>query len=214
MTTLTLTAVSLRLREQRLFAPLSLVLEPGSISSIVGRSGAGKSSLLSFLCGLLKPPFVGEGEVLLDGERIDALPPHCRRLGLMFQDALLFPHLTVADNLAFGLRLRISSTQRRSVIRRALESVDLGGFEERDPATLSGGERTRVALMRMMLAEPRCVLLDEPFSSLDPDSRAATRAMVFGELRRQQVPTLLVTHDKHDVEAAGGTVIALQKLKE
>lgn len=209
MTTLTLCAVTLRLGERRLFAPLSLVVEPSSITSITGRSGAGKSSLLSLICGLLKAPLVGQGEVLLDGERIDALPPQSRRLGLMFQDPLLFPHLTVADNLAFGLKARVPARQRRSAIRRALESVHLAGFEDRDPATLSGGERTRVALMRMMLAEPRCVLLDEPFSSLDPASRAATRALVFGELRRQEIPALLVTHDQHDVEAARGPVIAL-----
>lgn len=214
MSVLRLSRVSVRLGEQRLFTPLTLTAEPGKVTAIVGRSGAGKSSLLSFLCGLLKAPLHGDGEVLLDSEPLHRLPPESRRLGLMFQDPLLFPHLTVADNLAFGLRARMSARRRLSVIRGALESVGLAGFEDRDPDTLSGGERTRVALMRMMLAEPRGVLLDEPFASLDPETRATTRALVFDELRRRRLPALLVTHDTQDIEAAGGPVIILATPQE
>ena len=214
MTSLTLRHVSIRLGTNRLFAPLSIVVAPGTVSSIIGRSGAGKSSLLAFLGGFLKAPLVGEGEILLAGRRIDGLPAQSRQIGLMFQDALLFPHLNVAGNLAFGLRPGLARSERRDAVQQALKSLGLSGFEERDPATLSGGERTRVALLRMMLAEPNCVLLDEPFANLDPQTRLATRALVFEELRRRQLPSLLVTHDREDVEAAGGPVIALGESPE
>jgi len=209
MTGLTLRRVAIRVGTRRLFAPLSFMVEPGTVTSIIGRSGAGKSSLLAFLCGLLKPPLSGDGEILLAGRRIDGLPPQSRKIGLMFQDALLFPHLSVSGNLGFGLRPGLSRDDRRDAIHRALASLSLAGYEERDPSTLSGGERTRVALLRMMLAEPHCVLLDEPFASLDPETRAVTRTMVFEELRRRRLPALMVTHDRQDVDFAGGPVVAL-----
>lgn len=112
------------------------------------------------------------------------------------------------------MRPGLARNKRREAIDRALETLGLAGFGERDPATLSGGERTRVSLLRMMLAEPRCVLLDEPFASLDPQTRSATRALVFEELRRRQLPVLMVTHDRQDVEAAGGPIIPLSESPE
>jgi putative thiamine transport system ATP-binding protein len=143
-------------------------------------------------------------------ERLDGRPPEERRLGILFQDDLLFPHLSVGDNLAFGLRTqRARRAARRKAIAQALESVGLTGFEARDPATLSGGQRARVSLLRVLLSEPRGLLLDEPFGRLDPGTRVQTRRWVFDELRRRQLPTLLVTHDLDDVAAADGPSVLL-----
>src|SRR6202035_5017427 len=112
---------------------------------------------------------------------------------------LLFPHLSVGGNLGFGSPRRASRAARRQAIARALESIGLGGFEARDPATLSGGQRARVALLRVLLSEPRALLMDEPFGRLDVVTRAQTREWVFDEVRRRRLPTLLVTHDLEDV---------------
>ena len=211
MTALVLRDVSLRSGVRPLFAPLSVTVQPGVVASVIGPSGAGKSSLLAYACGALPTGLTGEGEVLLGAESLNGLKPEERRLGLLFQDDLLFPHLSVADNLAFGMRRAAASrAQRRHQLSAALESVGLAGFERRDPATLSGGERARVALLRVLLSEPRAVLLDEPFGRLDPATRAQTRAMVFAEIRNRSLPALLVTHDAEDVAAAGGPVVALE----
>ena len=211
MTTLVLRDVSVRSGVRPLFAPLSVTVPPAVVASVMGPSGAGKSSLLAYACGALPTGLTGEGEVLLGTESLNGLKPEERRLGLLFQDDLLFPHLSVADNLAFGMRRASASrTERRRQLSAALESVGLAGFERRDPATLSGGERVRVALLRVLLSEPRAVLLDEPFGRLDPATRAQTRAMVFAEIRSRSLPALLVTHDAEDVAAAGGPVVALE----
>lgn len=180
---------------------------PGEVFTVMGPSGAGKSTLLAAIAGFADPAFEIAGRVLLDGEDITALPAEDRHVGLLFQDALLFPHLSIGGNLAFGLAGRRQDRQAR--IARALEEIGLAGFADRDPATLSGGERSRVALMRLLLSEPRAVLLDEPFSKLDAALRQEMRALVFGRLRDAGLPAVLVTHDAADAEAAGGTVLEL-----
>lgn len=215
MTALVLRDVSLRCGARRLFAPVSVTIEPGVVASVLGPSGSGKSSLLAYACGALPSGLTGAGYVLLGDERLDGLKPEERRLGLLFQDDLLFPHLSVADNLAFGMRRDAASRAgRRGRIAAALESLGLGGLEDRDPATLSGGERARVALLRVLLCEPRAVLLDEPFGRLDPSSRAQTRAVVYAQIRSRSLPALLVTHDAQDVAAAGGPVVTLEPDRE
>jgi putative thiamine transport system ATP-binding protein len=129
---------------------------------------------------------------------------------MMFQDAVMFPHLSVGDNLAFGLAARIKGRlARRAAVEAALEQAGLAGFYARDPATLSGGQRARAALMRTLLAEPQALLLDEPFSRLDAALRAEIRSFVLGHARARGLPVLLVTHDAEDAEAAGGPVITL-----
>jgi putative thiamine transport system ATP-binding protein len=179
------------------------------VTTLMGPSGCGKSSLLSYLCGTLEPAFEASGRVRLDGVAIDALPPEQRRLGILFQDDLLFPHLSVGENLAFALPPTVRGRrERRARVEAALEEAELPGFAERDPATLSGGQRARVALMRTLLARPRALLLDEPFSRLDHELRERVRRFVFDHARRAGLPTLLVTHDPADAEAAGGAVVA------
>lgn len=192
-----------------LFEPLSFSVSPGTVTSLLGPSGSGKSSLLAYLCGILPPAIRAGGRIRIGDEDLASLPTEKRRLGLLFQDPLLFPHLDVAGNLLFGLRKRGSRAERRRLVEEALASVGLDGFAGRDTATLSGGQQARVALLRVLLAEPRALLLDEPFSSLDDDNRDRVRKLVFDEAHRRKLPTLLVTHDDQDVMAAGGAVIRL-----
>ena len=207
MSGLVLQAVTVSIGTRQLVGPLDLSVAPGQVVSILGPSGAGKSSLLAFLCGVLPSPLHAQGSVLLDGDNISNLPPEQRRLGILFQDDLLFPHLSVAGNLAFGLRSAGDRRDRRRIISAALAGFGLAGYETRDPATLSGGERSRVALLRVLLSAPRAVLLDEPFSRLDPATRQTIRALTLAQLRERSLPALLVSHDAEDVVAAGGPIV-------
>lgn len=208
--TLELQNVTLALTDGPLFAPLMLTVRSGEAATVMGPSGCGKSSLLAHICGTLPPVFVAGGEVRLGGTPLNGLPPEQRHIGILFQDDLLFPHLSVGDNLAFGLPPEVRGReQRRARIEAALDEAGLAGMTDRDPATLSGGQRARVALMRTLLSGPRALLLDEPFSKLDVELRARIRSFVFEHARANGIPTLLVTHDPADADAAGGTVIEL-----
>lgn len=180
---------------------------PGEVLSVMGPSGCGKSTLLAALIGALPGAFVMRGRVWLEGRDVTALPPHRRRMGILFQDDLLFPHLSVAGNLGFGLAR--GGADRAGVIDAALREAGLEGMGARDPATLSGGQRARVALMRVLLSEPRALLLDEPFSKLDAGLRAQMREFVFARARARGLPVVMVTHDAADARAAGGAVIGV-----
>jgi len=207
---LELRGVGLRLDDRELIRPLDLTIAAGEVATLMGPSGCGKSSLLAFVCGTLDPAIEAEGRILLDGAEIGRLPPEVRRLGILFQDDLLFPHLSVGDNLAFGLPPSLRGRRaRRERIEAALEEADLAGFGARDPATLSGGQRARIALMRTLLAAPRALLLDEPFAKLDVALRARMRRFVFAHARAKSLPTLLVTHDPADAQAAGGPILEI-----
>lgn len=211
MSALELREVSLILAGRVLVGPLSRVVEAGTILTISGPSGVGKSSLLAFLCGVLPAAFTGHGRVLHGGLDITTATPQARQMGILFQDDLLFPHLSVGGNLAFGLRAPDASrSQRARLVEDALESVDLKGFAGRDPATLSGGQRARVSLLRVLLSQPRALLLDEPFSHLDPEARKGARDLTFAEVRRRRLPAILVTHDQADAEAALGPSLFLE----
>ncbi|OYX41421.1 MAG: ABC transporter ATP-binding protein [Rhodobacterales bacterium 32-67-9] len=194
-----------------LFAPLTLHVPAGSVTTIIGASGVGKSTLIDFIGGHLSAGFEASGQVTLNGRDVTRLPAEARRIGILFQDALLFPHLSVGDNLAFGLDRAVHGrARRRAAVDAALDQAGLTGFYDRDPATLSGGQRARAALMRTLLAEPQALLLDEPFSKLDPDRRADLRAFVFDHVRDRAVPVLMVSHDAEDAAAASGPLIALE----
>jgi len=201
--------VALRSRGRALFPPLSLDVAPGQVLTLMGPSGCGKSSLLAWLCGTLDPALTGQGRASLDGADLTRLPPERRRLGILFQDDLLFPHLSVGGNLGFGLRSGLPRAERRARIAAALAEAEMPGFAERDPASLSGGQRARVALMRVLLAEPRALLLDEPFGRLDAALRGRFRRFVLDHATARGLPVLLVTHDAADAEAAGGPVLHL-----
>ena len=176
----------------------------------MGPSGSGKSTLLAYIAGTLAAVFTAEGRVSIGGDDVTDLAPERRRVGILFQDDLLFPHLSVGDNLAFALTPALRSRDaRRAAIARALEEAELPNFAGRDPATLSGGQRARVALMRTLLAEPRVLLLDEPFNKLDSQLRHDFRRFVFEHASTRGLPILLVTHDAVDADAAGGRVVML-----
>ena len=175
---------------------LSAHVAPGEVLTVMGPSGSGKSTLLAALIGALPPGFHLSGCLLPNGRDVTALPTQDRRIGLMFQDDVLFPHLSVAQNLGFGLRPGGTRANRLARIGAMLDRIGLAGFGPRDPATLSGGQRARVALARTLLAEPEALLLDEPFSRLDQGLRAEIREMVFDMART--LPVILVTHDPED----------------
>ncbi len=197
-TFLALSGVHISLRHRPLFAPLNLTVHAGEVVTVMGPSGCGKTTLLGYICGTLPPAFQTEGSVRLGERELVGLPLERRRVGILFQDALLFPHLSVAENLTFALRSGLTRRERRLRVERALLDAGLEGMGERDPATLSGGQRSRAALMRTLLAEPEALLLDEPFSRLDARLRQRVRAFVFALVRTRHIPVLLVTHDSAD----------------
>lgn len=188
---------------------LDTAIAPGEVLTVMGPSGVGKSTLLAYTAGFLSPAFVASGQVRLDDTRLDTLPAEQRHVGLLFQDPLLFPHLDVEGNLAFGMTRQGSRQQRRERIHEALASVGLEAFARRDPATLSGGQKARVALLRVLLSRPHAILLDEPFSRLDAGLRDEIRHWVFERVRHYQLPTLMVTHDEADARAANGRILTL-----
>lgn len=205
---LALRSVSISIGDKPLISGLDLIVEPGTVATVMGPSGAGKSTLISFIGGHLDPAFQAAGRVLIGNRDVTELPPERRGVGILFQDDLLFPHLSVGANLAFGLpRSVVGREARRARIAEALAEAGLSGFGSRDPATLSGGQRARIALMRTLLAAPKALLLDEPFSKLDSDLRREFRRFVFDRAAAKRLPVLLVTHDLGDARAAGGQVL-------
>lgn len=206
---LTIKNLSLWRGETSLLARLDLSINQGEIVTLMGVSGSGKSTVLNWMIGDLDPAFSATGEFWLDDRRCDTLPIETRRIGILFQDDLLFAHLSVGHNLAFALPAKFrGSRERRERVTQTLAEIGLEGFHDRDPATLSGGQRARVSLMRTLLAEPQALLLDEPFSKLDAALRRQFRSFVFAQIERQRIPTLLVTHDPADVPP-GGRVIEM-----
>lgn len=186
-----------------------LRVAPGEVLTLMGPSGCGKSSLLAALAGVLPPggPIRLTGDILLGTHRLTPLPPQERGVGILFQDDLLFAHLTVAENLMFGMPAHLKGmAARQARAREALAEVGLEAQADKLPGALSGGQKARVSLLRALLAEPRALLLDEPFSRLDKPLRAAFRTLVFERLRTQAIPALLVTHDEED---APGTILQL-----
>jgi len=198
-------------RQNELLLSLNEQVNGGEILTIMGPSGSGKSSLLNWLTGTLPSSFKANGEVWLNGQNIDNTPPHLRHIGVLYQDALLFSHLTVAGNIAFAMP-KGNKKQRLEKIEHALEQVGLKDMGNRHPDNLSGGQQARVALLRMLLSEPKAILLDEPFSKLDTQLRVDTRELVFSQIRDHKLPAIMVTHDHSDADAASGKLITLNSV--
>ena len=207
MNTLEIRNLCVRKAGQVLIANLDLSVAAGEVFTLMGASGSGKSTLLNWIIGALDPVFTVTGELWLKGERRDPLPIEARRIGILFQDDLLFPHLSVGQNLAFALPAHIRGrSERRRLIDATLADVGLSGFHDRDPATLSGGQKARISALRALLAEPDALLLDEPFAKLDAVLRGQFRAFVFDRISQLGIPTLLVTHDPADIPPAGAVI--------
>ncbi len=205
--------VTLYLQDKQLLS-LDEQINGGEILTIMGPSGSGKSSLLNWLTGTLASSFSADGEVWLNGKSIDNLPTHLRHIGVLYQDALLFSHLSVAGNIAFAMpkankksSRKITKKQRLEQINEALTQVGLADMGSRHPDSLSGGQQARVALLRLLLSEPKAILLDEPFSKLDTQLRVDIRQLVFEQIRERNLPAIMVTHDYSDAEATRGKVI-------
>jgi len=184
---------------------LDLALHCGTVTVLMGPSGSGKSSVLGWLTGTLAPGFQARGQLTLDGRSLLTVPTERRRIGLMLQSDFLFPHMTVEENLLFGLRGG-NRRARRERVAAHLADAGLDGLGPRDPATLSGGQRARVSLLRTLLSDPAVLLLDEPFSRLDAARREQIRAFTWQ--RASALPVLLVTHDVADIPA-GARVIEI-----
>nr|WP_237402281.1 ATP-binding cassette domain-containing protein [Rhodovulum sulfidophilum] len=199
----------LAIRQGNFVLEADLTVAPGRIVALLGPSGAGKSTLLDSIAGFLAPD---RGRVLWQGSDLGPLAPGDRPLSVLFQDNNLFPHLTAARNVGLGLRpdLRLTPAQSRAV-EAALDRVGLGGLGERKPAALSGGQRGRVALARMLLRNRPLMLLDEPFAALGPALKAEMLALVAELARETGATVLFVTHDPADARAiADETVLVAE----
>ncbi|MBV9655710.1 MAG: ABC transporter ATP-binding protein [Acetobacteraceae bacterium] len=175
---------------------LDLSVEAGELFVLLGGSGSGKTTLLRTIAGFLRP---AAGSIRLRGEPIDALPPHRRPVNTMFQSYALFPHMSVADNIAFGLRSAgLGRRARAARVAEMLDLVQLGGFGRRRPQELSGGQQQRVALARSLAPRPALLLLDEPLSALDPSLRDATRSELMRVQQLLGTTFILVTHDQEE----------------
>ena len=202
--------IGVRLGDDPLIGPMDLVISAGEPVTLMGPSGCGKSSLLAQIGGFLPPAMTGTGRILVDGVDVSGWRAEKRGIGLLFQDDLLFPHMDVAANLAFGLAPEVPRRDRPKAIADALEAAGLPGFEDRRPETLSGGQRARISVMRTLLSRPKALLLDEPFSRLDQALREQFRRFVLKSAADRGLPVLLVTHDPADAAAAGGKVIDIE----
>jgi molybdate transport system ATP-binding protein len=206
-------AAQIVVRRGSLTVDVQLEVGDGEVLAVLGPNGAGKSTVLRVLAGLLRPD---GGRVVVDGDRVwDAtgqhLPAHRRPLGMVFQDHLLFPHLSVTDNVAFGLRTRgVKRTAARLAAGRWLDRVGLTGLGDRRPGELSGGQAQRAALARALVGDPRVLLLDEPLSALDARTRLAVRAELHRHLADYAGSAVLVSHDPIDAMALADRVVVVE----
>ena len=175
---------------------LSLTIEPGSMLALLGPSGCGKTTCLRMIAGLVQP---SSGEIFVDGKRITGTPVHRRNIGLLFQNYALFPHMTVAENVAFGLEARRRpKAETAARVAGALQLVQLSGYADRMPAQLSGGQQQRVALARCLVVEPSLLLLDEPLGALDKSLRESMQVELRALQQRLGITTIMVTHDQDE----------------
>ena len=187
--------------------PISFDVRPGEFFSLLGPSGCGKTTTLRCIAGFES---LSEGSIRLAGERLDDKPPHRRDVGLVFQNYALFPHLSVFDNIAFGLRLRrVAKPEMRERVERALQLVELAGLGERFPAQLSGGQQQRVAIARSLVLEPQILMFDEPLSNLDLKLRIQMRDELRSLQRRLGKTSIYVTHDQTEALALSDRIAVL-----
>ena len=187
---------------------LSLSLDRGQCLVLLGPSGCGKTTTLNLVAGFLHPD---RGAVRLDGQDITGLPPHRRDMGMVFQDYALFPHMTLRDNVGFGLKMRgLPRAARRARAEAALATVGLADYAGRYPAQLSGGQRQRVALARALVIRPRLLLFDEPLSNLDAQLREQLRTEIRAVLDEAGTTAIFVTHDQSEALALADRIALLR----
>ena len=212
MTSLEVSHLSVSFGERTVISDLSFALQAGEIASLLGPSGCGKTTLLRAIAGLLQPR---EGTIRLGTQLVGlssvVLPPHKRRTGYVPQQGALFPHLNVAQNIAFGLsKKEFSQSEITKTISGMLELIGMSGYENQMPTELSGGQQTRVALARALAIKPKMVLLDEPFSALDAELRNELRSEVVSLLRAQGTTAILVTHDREEALVSSDKVVLMR----
>jgi len=204
----------IQLRLSRLNLDIAFTVEAGEVVALLGPNGSGKSTTLRALVGLL--PLAG-GRIVLDGTVLDdpaqhvKIPPEKRPIGLMFQDYLLFPHLSALENVAFGLRAKGTSKKAaREKASQTLARLGLEGLAEAKPGSMSGGQQQRVAMARALVTDPRLLLLDEPLAALDVSTKTDVRRLLREVLRQSNAANVLVTHDLLDAVALGDRMIVIQ----
>lgn len=195
--------------DQPLLRGISFDLNNDETLCLLGRSGSGKSTLLRIIAGIES---ADSGQIFWQGTDLSGVPTHLRHFGLMFQDYALFPHLNVAENIAFGLRMqRFPNEKIEQRVKEALEQVNLGGFEKRNVTDLSGGEQQRVALARALAPSPHLLMLDEPLAALDRALRQQLQEELRTLLHRAHIPTIYVTHDQEEALALGDRLALLHE---
>lgn len=194
--------------DHRVLREISFSIQSGEILSIVGSSGSGKSTILKILSGLMEN---FEGRLYYDGTDVTKVPMRERKFIMMFQDFQLFPHMTVFDNVAFGLKMeRREKSEIKKEVETYLELVELSEHRNKYPGELSGGQKQRVALIRALVVKPRLLLLDEPFSNLDKRLRETLRESTFALIKKLHIPTVFVTHDIKEAMSSADTLAILK----
>lgn len=188
---------------------LSLIVRDGEFFSLLGPSGCGKTTVLRMIAGFSVPT---SGGIFFDNRNVSTLPPNKRNTGMVFQNYALFPHMSVSENVAFGLRARKTpAPERRDRVGKALKLVDLSGFEKRQVTQLSGGQQQRVALARAIVIEPEILLMDEPLSNLDAKLRRETRDQLRKLQQELGITTIYVTHDQEEALTLSDRMAILDK---
>jgi ABC-type Fe3+/spermidine/putrescine transport system ATPase subunit len=208
---LSLEGVGKRFGEHTVLASITLDVEQGEFLTLLGESGSGKTTLLRILAGFEKPT---AGRVLLDGERLDTVPPNRRPIHTVFQSYALFPHMSVFDNVAYGLRVRSCPRNEMTArVEEALENVRMESFAKHFPRQISGGQKQRVALARALVNRPRLLLLDEPLSALDANLRLEMQRELKSLQREVGITFIFVTHDQSEALAISDRVVLLHNGK-
>ena len=211
MSDVELSGLTKRFGETLAVDDVSLRVEEGEFFSLLGPSGCGKTTTLRMIAGFVRP---NEGQVFIGGEDMTLLPPERRGIGIVFQNYAIFPHMTVFDNIAFGLRMRkVPKREIRGRVGTALEQVNLDGYERRYQRELSGGEQQRVALARVLITEPKILLLDEPLSALDKKLREEMKYWIKGLQQSLRITTVYVTHDQGEALTMSDRIAVMNRAR-